>query len=890
MDHWGDPWADDADTDAHTHTTSAIATPAKVAEPRPPARATLSPGLRPASIVLNGFEDEAGWGGNAWATTPSPRKDTDAETEFGREVAQKIGWDVQHEVVGGRGVEEGLSAWVTAPAQEEVSVDGGANGVEHASSWDTHTGHDDRTRHDNSENEAGNEWSRIEEVVEESKSVENGISEPSDSVTTIHADDAPAQTDETITAELPREDDASTRSSESHSDGSHNEAVTESPRTSVEEERAAVKSAEATHGNLEGSEEIDLATEQHESPEQDVEDDFGDFEDEVAREATEAQLDAEATSGQPKSLPNETEQDMGSDIDEAPAENIPTGPVGNFVLDSKLLAELFPSVKNSPQMEEAPDSPVSSTSTRKVWYRITRKQTMREYNSGAVDDNYIRVTWKTSHIKSEAVKTVARWANEDRIAGRGPGARASFFWDSPHSPTDKRASFASPHSRKTSAASVSKPVRPVSQALPPISTDGSAAFDWSSPSSATHTVPDTSGLRSTSSPIVAKHSAITKLQRQSRRAVSVDLSSSPRATSSHRRTSTATELHHGPPAVYSSKFTPIEAHPRVSFDPWSSKTTSSPVAPVSAPPTEKFDPWASLGALDTGSYPKAPSAAPDDDDEDWGEMVESPAVSTVQAPISRVPTPIAEFSEPPTRDDNVLITSTIPVSARSSPLPLPTAPVHASPIVRLRGIVSPTSAIFGPKALVPTDSEERIGPHLLKKRDRSREATPEKARAMSVQLPSMDETLSRAPVGEDPRESSTNTESVVIPDSTSPPPPATSPPLHKSNDSTNPAPYPPPLSDEPNWADDADFSIFESALPPSSSTAPAPPQQSDTDDPWSIFNSPPSAEPFVRPAATSPVKQPPTSATSSAQQRKTEDDFVRGIVEGLPDLGYMLRR
>lgn len=876
MDHWGDPWADDADTNAHTHTTSAITTPAKVAEPTLPPSAKLSPGLRPAPIVLNGFEDEAGWGGNAWATSPSPRKVADAETKFGGEVVRKLSWDAQGEGVGGRDAEEGFSAWATA-SHEEASVDGGANAAEHVSSWDTHTTHDDRVRPASLEHEAGHEWSRIEEVVEGSRDVENGVSETSDSATTIHADDAPAQTNAEVpaAAELPREDDASTRSSESHSDGSHNEAVTESPRTSVEEERAAAKSAEATHNVLEGSEETDLATEQQESLEKDV----------------------EASSDRPKSPSKGSERAMTSDTEDVPVDYTHTGPVSNYVLDSKLLAELFPPVEDSPQAEEPPDDPVSSTSTRKAWYRITRKQTMREYNTGTVDDNYIRVTWKTSHIKSEAVKTVARWANEDRIAGRGPGARASFFWDSPHSPTDKRSSFASLHSRKTSTASVSKPVRPVSQAVPPLMTDVSAAFDWSSPSSATRAVPDTSGLRSTSSPIAAKHSAITKLQRQSGRAVSVDLNSSPRETVSHRRTSTATELHNGPPAVYSSKVTPIEAPPRVSFDPWSSTTSSSPVAPVLAPSTEQVDPWASLGGLDTGSPPKAPSTAPDDDDDDWGEMVESPALSIIQTPISRVHTPITEFSEPPTRDNTVL-TSTTPVSARSSPLqalPPPNAPVHASPIVRLKGTVSPTSAIFGPKALVPTDSEERIGPHLLKKRDRSRETTPEKARMMPMQLPSMDETLSRASVEDDPREDNENTESVTAADSVPPSPPGPSPPLHEQKDSItiNPDPYPSPPPDKPNWGDDADFSIFESALPSSSSTAPPPPQP-DPADPWSIFNSPPPAELFVRPAArsvTPPAKQPLTNATSSAQRRKTEeDDSVREIVEGLPDLGYMLRR
>lgn len=857
MDHWGDPWADDAvpdTTHAHTHTTSALAeTPVK------PAPATLSPGLRPEPTLLSGFEDEAGWGANAWSTpTPSPRRERDARGEPVGDLERD-----KRDEVGGGGV-DGFGAWAAAP------VHAGADAVESASKLGLHSGHEERVGQDRLDHTVGNEWSRIEEVVE-SEGVVNGVSETSDSGTTIQADDAPAQGDGDIPVEMLREDDDSTRSSEAHSDGSQNEAVTESPRTSVEEEHAAVKSVVAMHDEVEGSEEEGSGTRQHEYVEQDA-DDFGDFEDEVGQDAAEAQLDMDTTSDRKEMVPRGSEQDVAGESEVLTAKHIPTGPAGSFVLDPKLMAELFPPAKSSPQAEEAPDDPISSTSTRKAWYRITRKQTMREYNTGAVDDNYIRVTWKTSHIKSEVVKTVARWANEDRLAGRGPGARASFFWDSPHSPTDKRSSYASLHRKKTSTGSLSNPSRPVSQALPPLSTDVAAAFEWSSPAPATQNSADSPAQRSTSTPITAKHSAITKLQRQSGRAVSVDLSPSARAIASHRRTSTATEIIPGPP-VMGSSITPIEAPPRVSFDPWSSTTASSPVAPVSAPSTDHFDPWANLGALDTGAPSKAPITAPDDDDEDWGEMVESPAVSTVQTPISRSQTPIVDSLDPPPRTNTVSTPPTAAAPVRSSPLQPslpPAAPAHASPIVRLKGTVSPTSAIFGAKALVLTDSDERIGPHLLKKRSASRENTPEKPPALPVHLLSMDETL-HAPADDIP---------------TKPVDPTPSPPR-------NPSPPPP----DETWASNADFSIFESAFPPAH-----PPPQSirapDPSDPWSIFNTPhpaqPEPEPFIRPAprpVTPPAKQPLNSATSSAQRRKAEEDeVVKGIVGGLPDLGYMLRR
>ncbi|KAJ4346393.1 uncharacterized protein N0V89_010322 [Didymosphaeria variabile] len=913
MDHWGDPWADDADVDTHT----TIATPAEVAtEPRPPPNAAHTPEFKPAPIVVNGFLDDAGWGSNAWATTPSPREDGDDGAFGGREAERKLSWGVhtaqeEKETIPVRDDDGGSNAWATAPGKEDASIDAGTNGVEHTADWDAPSPHDEYTRPDSLQHEVGNEWARIEEVVEESKVVENGVSETSESATTIQAEDTPARIESEEPMEVSREDDTSTRSSESHSEGSRNEAVTESPRTSVEEEQAAVKTVEAIHEDVEDSSDLGDPTEQQEVTVQEVEDDFGDFEDEVAQEAAETQLGVESTFGQPESFSKNIQDDMASDAQNPPTEafaTIPTGLVGNFTLDAKLLAELFPPVKDTPTLEEPPDDPVTSTSARKAWYRLTRKQTMREYNNGALDDNYIRVTWKTSQIRLEATKTVARWANEDRVAGRGPGARASFFWDTPHSPTDKRTSFASLHSRKTSTASVSKPVRPVSQTVPPLSTDVPAAFDWSSPSSATHAVPDNIGVRSTSSPITAKHNAIMKLQRQTGRAASVDLSSRRKEPSSHRRTSTATELRHNGAltAENRSNISPIQAPSRASLDPWAPTTTSSPVASIPAPVSDQINPWASLGQLDTGSAPKLSSTAQDEDDDDeWGEMVESPAVSTVQTPISTIaPTPIAELSEPPTRANTVSAPSTSLASAQPlppQPLPPPTGPGHASAIVRLQGTVSPTSALFGPKALVPTDSEERIGPHLLKKRDRSREATPEKAKAVPVQMPTMDEVLSQPPPankefieGNGETEFSATAMPAPLPESD------TGAPIGEEDnlpiaDST-PSLTPASAADQPNWGDDADFSIFESALPPSiPTTAPQSLADSDPADPLSIFDSPIPSEPsasFARSAprpATPPTKQPLTSATSLAQRRKAEeDDVVRSIVDGLPDLGYML--
>lgn len=54
---------------------------------------------------------------------------------------------------------------------------------------------------------------------------------------------------------------------------------------------------------------------------------------------------------------------------------------------------------------------------RKIWYRISRYGTLRKHDSGDYE-NYARITWPTSSTRDETLKIVARWMEEDRI-GRG---------------------------------------------------------------------------------------------------------------------------------------------------------------------------------------------------------------------------------------------------------------------------------------------------------------------------------------------------------------------------------------------------------------------------------------------------------------------------------------
>jgi len=815
MDHWGDPWADDADTSTHTKE--------EVASPQPPSKPTFAH----APIVLNGFLDDAQWGSNEdedaprWATSSSKSIIPTTNISPGRS--------------------QPASAW-----NENTTLDG--KGLEQEEG--------------KSKLVKGDEWSTVEEVQDD-----NVISETSDSTTTIQPDEEPSQTSNDL-PELPHaEDDLSTRASTSPSDISHVELTAESPRTSIEEERAAAKIAEST-AVFEAGSASDSG--QRSDNTQLADDDFGDFEEDTTEEVAGLQQPASPDHAQPLPVGVGTRESATVDVRE-PSVQLSThaSAIGTdgFSPNAELLAQLFPPVNRSPKSDEPADDPISSTSGRKAWYRLTRKQTMREFNSGTLDDNYIRITWKASHIRSEVSRTVARWANEDRMAGRGPGARASFFWDTPALPAQKAHS----HARKTSHAPVSNP-----KAIEPLPADVPPSFNWSSPASIASTEPNILSARSISS-VTAKHNTITKLQRQDCRSVSLDLTRHPKEPNAHKRTATASNFLGGGSS-------PVTSSSTISASSFQSSTA------------EKSNPWSALGTLDTSVNSQPEPATIRDEDDDWGEMVESPAVSTVQ-------TPVADLSEASMRKNTLSTPSTTPISMRSSPFsPLPTfaGPRHASSIVRLKGTVSPTSALFKPYPLVPTSTGEGpIGPGLLKSINRSGERTSEKAKSTPTSV-SMGNKGPSPETDREERGKSTNNSRLP----TKQPASVAEQDLHFHFKSVAPhieSSSPSQPSASYSWGKDANFSIVESSTP--SVSLPPPPASLSQVYPsgtWSISDSPapptPAESPvfFARPpprSHTPPTQQPLTGTTTLAQRRKAEeDDAIRSILEGLPDLSYMLRR
>ncbi|PSN74329.1 hypothetical protein BS50DRAFT_567178 [Corynespora cassiicola Philippines] len=824
MDHWGDPWADDADDKSTTKSEIEV---------KPPPT-TISSG----PVILNGFLDDAQWGsaedeGTAWTNEPAS-------------TSEAQGWGANEEI---DAVPEPILSKVL---EEDLAVkDSGTLGG--ISEW----GH------------IADDWPQEPEKV---------VSDTSDSATTIQPEDVPEPSSPKTVETLHPEDDLSTRPSTSPSDISHTEAPSESPRTSFEDERTAPKpdaTETTTVSNAETKEELpDTVDEKYEdeaTAERDIaDDDFGDFED---NEEENNALRKGADNADDVEVPSSPGDDHQAaehlpDSEPQPPGHTPQADVA-FGWDTGLLTQLFPPAQEANEPSEAPDDPISTTSTRKAWYRLTRKQTMREFNNnGNDDDNYIRVTWATSHIRSEVNKIVGRWATEDRIAGRGPGARASFYWDQGAAPDPKPLHA---HIRKKSSISSAKSTPPANQSVQPLSTNIPAAFNWSSPSTSTGP-----GLgensRSVSSPVTAKHSAIAKIQRQEGRAVSVDLT--PRTKDpTHKRSATEFNFDNSP--------VPLAPSP---------KQTS--------PSLTDGDPWSSTSSPKTAELPTFnPQNNEEDEEDEWGDMVQSPAVGTPTTEFFSIPPPP--------------IPST-PIEAPKSISPAPPPPPgskNASPIVRLKGTVSPTSAVFRYNSFVPDNVETGpIGPNILKPASRSREGTPEKKRPGPI-LEAKHQSSESIDAGQNElQKQSVEVDNSIIRPSTEL---KDSSPLETTANAIVPAILPldstalepsasPPMEPQPP-ADSWDFSIFESSVPTTSTPIPQP-TPPDPSDPWSIFETPappsnptpePNPAPFARPpvhSVTPPPPQPLTGATNSVQKRKVEEDeTIRSIIAGLPDLRYMVR-
>ncbi|KAM7196654.1 hypothetical protein V8F33_005994 [Rhypophila sp. PSN 637] len=230
-------------------------------------------------------------------------------------------------------------------------------------------------------------------------------------------------------------------------------------------------------------------------------------------------------------------------------------------------------------------------SERKTWYRMSRLGSLRKHNAGD-DENYKRVTWGTSTFRMDTIKIVRRWMEEDSIAGRanlGGGTsktqRNMFGWDSSAEPVTLDAVFGK---RKAHARASSLKLAPPLQPPSPSSSFASSMME----------TPETAG---------------------------------PTKAAAQRPASLALP---GPASFGWETKSPVTQQHAVTDKP----KTQSPAQIV--PET--------VSVPSNGSLSLANEAAPveeDDDEDDWGEMVVSPAEA--KAPWNGFPDIADAFSAPP---------------------------------------------------------------------------------------------------------------------------------------------------------------------------------------------------------------------------------------------------
>ncbi|KAG7123737.1 hypothetical protein HYQ44_002373 [Verticillium longisporum] len=156
---------------------------------------------------------------------------------------------------------------------------------------------------------------------------------------------------------------------------------------------------------------------------------------------------------------------------------------------------------------EVPDQVIvdsfESVSERRMWYRLSRYESLRRYDTGN-DDNYVRIAWASSTVRSDALKTVRRWMEEDSIGQRpfrtgvakGIGGHG-FGWDKASTQVDLENFFSRRHLKKNDTLALAQrssmigqspgpailvnESRPVSLPPPAVSSNiwhDQAALDW----------------------------------------------------------------------------------------------------------------------------------------------------------------------------------------------------------------------------------------------------------------------------------------------------------------------------------------------------------------------------------------------------------------------------
>jgi hypothetical protein len=392
-------------------------------------------------------------------------------------------------------------------------------------------------------------------------------------------------------------------------------------------ERSQERSQERKSSGIDGSG-TELA--EAEVPQED-DDDFGDFEEGVSYVSANGSSHENEGPDEASIVAIEAEETQSLHQPSRPQSLIVEhrefhGPV-KFDTDITLVDKIFKPEESDSSDVEYPSSDVenvirdsfTTVEQRKTWYRISRYGTMRKYNTGD-DDNYVRIDWAHSKVREDTLRVVERWMEEDRIAGGVMfGGKdklgAMFGWGK----EDVQPAAEAPdrhRRRKSSQTSNSS----VGQQQAIHTTTSSVLGHSRKRSSLDKALPTSKAFHG--SPIVA----------------------SPHFTwSTSQPTSANTEP---PPFQFPAPKAPILSQPSLASLP---RETSSPqkpkepssirAIPASAVAVEGLAKVQPLAQLNVQS-----SAAGDDDEDEWGEMVASPSIET--APTFPVPATASSTFKP----------------------------------------------------------------------------------------------------------------------------------------------------------------------------------------------------------------------------------------------------
>ncbi|TKA73669.1 hypothetical protein B0A49_06986 [Cryomyces minteri] len=425
------------------------------------------------------------------------------------------------------------------------------------------------------------------------------------------------------------EDNSSSRPSTAPSDVSQTEiAVQESARTSFGDDTATPQVVKQEEAGIEIiHEDTDPARVGEAHDGEDEFGDFGDFEGEIVEDEEHAEYSQHAEA----SLENLERSTIGNlatgsqtqaivqRTSQQETERLPV-PAPSFDVDLSLIDDIYPTRPTEDAVPAANEHTLSSAGASRAWYRISRVGPMREHNSGD-EGNYVRVTWAGSKIRAEVNKIVARWASEDRnnggMIGGGGGGHAMFGWDQPAE--SQHATW--PASRHRGHGTVPTPCIKSNPRRMSLKREGPrvmsiaedypiAKFDWSSPPATAKSRISGGSTMIQSDPKSATSSKRSSLDQRSHEKAATTLLD-PLPGQGHA----ALEYLEHPKGTDPASMSRMIANTLSDRE----HATKSAVDKVQS----SSDSWANLGRLNTSLPANFTTTSIDDD---WSEMVQSPAL------------------------------------------------------------------------------------------------------------------------------------------------------------------------------------------------------------------------------------------------------------------------